>query len=102
MNILKGTHNKELSLISKFKEEFKKNTVFSYNISKEPNTIILVQNESGLKLSLKVENFNKLLQITEFNLICNPTLKCLSIDLDDSAHLEIIVQSLLIIFAYAN
>lgn len=78
------------------------NLVFSYLTTKHDSTIVLTQQETGFHLNIAIEKLEGGLHVRRFNLTHSDQLEEFSVALYDAALIEIILESLTLLFIEAH
>lgn len=98
----KNIQDKKFAKTSKVRQVARTSSVFSYSAKKVAHSLILSQLETGYVLSIKMKQLGDPIHVTEFALTRSIQLEYLSPELSDAALLEIVVQALMLLFAYAE
>ena len=72
--------------------------IFSYNLNRTNNDIVLLQKETGFTLSMKMELQHETLLITRFTFLDNKQLEAKSAAIYDAATIEMMMQGIDILF----
>jgi hypothetical protein len=82
--------------------QLEKNSIFSYATTEYAKTIILTQRETGFSLLIEIDASEGILRLQRFSLRYKRQLEEKSVALHDAAVIEIVLEGLQSLFAYAR